>query len=117
MCCVIYLNGDGVGRGQYMSLSFAMMKGDYDHILSWPFQKRITMSLMHQGGGQDHSYAFYTDAQRPLQEMDVISGCKMFAGHSDIENHPLTYLVENTIFLKIVVTNIPSAAFHGIVMR
>ncbi|XP_046855204.1 TNF receptor-associated factor 3-like [Xenia sp. Carnegie-2017] len=49
MCGKIYMNGDGFGKGTHLSLFFIVMKGDYDALQTWPFQKKITMMLMDQG--------------------------------------------------------------------
>ncbi|CAF4526356.1 unnamed protein product, partial [Didymodactylos carnosus] len=36
----LYLNGDGNARRTHMSLFFALMKGEYDSILKWPFNHK-----------------------------------------------------------------------------
>lgn len=35
-------------RGQYMSIFFCMLKGEYDSLLAWPFSLPITFSLICQ---------------------------------------------------------------------
>ena len=65
LCCLIYchcvlvlcvvmfksgkLNGYMNGKGPHLSLFFVVMRGDYDALQTWPFQKKITMMLLDQG--------------------------------------------------------------------
>ena len=44
LCLCIYPAGDH-NQG-YLSLYFVVMKGKYDEILQWPFQKRVYLSLL-----------------------------------------------------------------------
>ncbi|XP_046862854.1 TNF receptor-associated factor 2-like [Xenia sp. Carnegie-2017] len=39
MCANICMNGDSRGNGTHLSLFFVIMKGDYDALQTWPFQK------------------------------------------------------------------------------
>ena len=41
MCMRCYLNGDGAGEGQFLSLFFVIMKGEYDALLLWPFNHKV----------------------------------------------------------------------------
>jgi len=36
------------GKGQAMSLFFAIMKGPYDSLLQWPYMCPVTMTLLEQ---------------------------------------------------------------------
>ena len=42
MCCRIYLNGDGLGKGKYVSLFFVLMKGNNNNNNTLYF-KRVTI--------------------------------------------------------------------------
>ena len=48
MCLRAYLNGDGAGRGEYISLFLVMMQSDHDDLLQWPFMYKVTMYLLNQ---------------------------------------------------------------------
>ena len=50
LCLCVYPAGDS-NQG-YLSLYFVVMRGPYDEIVSWPFQKRIHLSLLSCRGGQ-----------------------------------------------------------------
>lgn len=111
MCARVYLNGDGVGKGTHMSLFFVVMRGEFDALMEWPFHKRVNLMLLDQQSRRhDLSDSFLTDVnsssfRRPTTEMNVASGCPMFAAQSTVEKPP--YLVEDTIFLKVTVDDLP----------
>ncbi|CAF1490225.1 unnamed protein product, partial [Didymodactylos carnosus] len=44
----LYLNGDGNARHTHMSLFFLLMRGEYDSILCWPFNYKVTFCLFDQ---------------------------------------------------------------------
>ena len=48
-CLRLYLQGDGMGRSTHVSLFFVVMKSEYDQLLTWPMQKRITFELINHG--------------------------------------------------------------------
>ena len=43
----IYLNGDVTVKGTHMSVYFQLMKGEFDDCMEWPFNKIITIVLIH----------------------------------------------------------------------
>ena len=42
MCCRVYLDGDGIGRGTHMSVFFVLMQGSFDNLLAWPFPFKVS---------------------------------------------------------------------------
>lgn len=46
MCIRAYLNGDGMGYKTHLSLFFVLMKGEFDALLKWPFDHKISMILV-----------------------------------------------------------------------
>ena len=44
MCIRAYLNGDGYKT--HLSLFFVVMKGEYDALLKWPFDYKVSMILV-----------------------------------------------------------------------
>ncbi|KAK2566056.1 TNF receptor-associated factor 2 [Acropora cervicornis] len=78
MCERIYLNGDGMGRGTHISLSFVVMRGEYDAILRWPFGQKVTFMLLDQDNVEHVIDAFRPDPnsssfQRPRRETNIAS--------------------------------------------
>lgn len=84
MCCRIYLNGDGLGKGTHMSFFFVIMRGPFDALLEWPFKQKVTLTLLNQQGRPSVTDSFRPDEQsssfqRPLRrEMNIATGCPMF---------------------------------------
>ena len=106
MCARIYMNGDGFGKNTHISLFFVVMKGEYDALLPWPFQKKITMMLLDQNNGEHMIDAFRSDPesssfQRPKNNMNVASGSPLFMPLNGLSNRG--YVKDDTMFIKIIV--------------
>ena len=106
MCAKIYMNGDGFGKGSHLSLFFVVMKGDYDALQTWPFQKKITMMLLDQGNGDHMIDAFHSDPQsssfqRPKSDMNIASGSPLFMPLDSLSNRQ--YIKDDVMFVKIIV--------------
>ncbi|XP_060085824.1 TNF receptor-associated factor 3-like [Ylistrum balloti] len=107
LCGRVYLNGDGAGKGLFLSFFLVVMRGDFDALLPWPFQLPVTLKLLDQNGTNQHvAEQFLPNAtsnsfQKPTTEMNVACGVPCFAHHSKLETD--TYLKDDTIFLRVVV--------------
>ena len=106
-CTRLYLQGDGMGRSTHVSLFFVVMKPEYDQLLNWPMQKRITFELInHVNQAESVIESFVSNPrsssfQRPTNNMNVASGCPMFIS---IERF-LTggFVVDNCAYIKTTV--------------
>ncbi|XP_077986061.1 TNF receptor-associated factor 2-like isoform X2 [Glandiceps talaboti] len=108
MCARIYLNGDGMGKGNHVSLFFVIMKGSYDALLRWPFQQKITLAWLDQTYREDVVDAFQPDVssdsfKRPINDMNIASGCPLFMPLSKLDSPQHTYVKNDTAFIKIIV--------------
>ncbi|NXA34848.1 TRAF2 factor, partial [Eudromia elegans] len=108
VCLRIYLNGDGTGKGTHVSLFFVVMKGDYDALLPWPFRQKVTFMLLDQNNREHVIDAFRPDLtsasfQRPVNDMNVASGCPMFLPLSKLQSPKYAYVKEDTLFLKCII--------------
>lgn len=106
MSARIYLNGDGMGRGNCISLFFVLMRGEHDALLRWPFRQKVTLMLLDQDNVEHIIDAFRPDPssssfQRPRGEMNIASGCPMFCPLSELDKH--AYIRDDTMFIKIIV--------------
>lgn len=106
MCARLYLNGDGMGRGTHLSLFFVIMRGEYDSLLPWPFQQKVTLILIDQEGRRHISDTFRPDPssssfKRPRSEMNIASGCPLFVSLATLDGGG--YIKDDTMFIKIVV--------------
>ena len=102
-CLRLYLNGDGSGKGTHLSFFITLMRGEYDALLTWPFKQAVTLTLVDQDRQRDIIQSFRPEPtsssfQRPRNEMNIASGCPMFAPLSVLNNS--SYVKEDTMFLK-----------------
>jgi hypothetical protein len=106
MCMRLYLNGDGQARRTHFSIFFVLMRGNYDAILVWPFQYKITFCLYDQTGGQKHIIdSFRPDTksnsfQRPRSNMNIASGIPKFLPLSVIQQENNPYIREDCMFIR-----------------
>ena len=83
-CIRLYLHGDGMGRATHMSIFFVVMKSEYDLLLPWPMQKRITFELINfENEANSVIETFVSNPksssfQRPTKNMNVATGCPTF---------------------------------------
>ena len=113
MCIRAYLNGDGIGFKTHLSVFFVLMKGEYDPLLKWPFENKVSLILVDQSLRKHVVQTFKPTAesssfQRPHQDMNVASGCPQFAELSVLENN--NYVKDDVMFLKCIVDT--SKIFH-----
>ena len=103
MCLRLYMDGDGSGKGTHLSFFLTLMRGEYDALLTWPFRQTVTLMLLDQDRQKDIFQSFRPDPssssfQRPINEMNVASGCPKFAPLSILDNP--SYVKDDTMFLK-----------------
>lgn len=110
MCLRIYLNGDGMGYGRYISLYFTIMQGEFDSLLPWPFRQKITFVLLSQEGTRDADImqTFSPDVtspsfHRPTDEMNISTGCPMFASGDMLLKTGHRFIRDDSVFVKVVV--------------
>ncbi|KAG8443597.1 hypothetical protein GDO86_008950 [Hymenochirus boettgeri] len=106
----VYLNGDGSGKGAYLSLYIVVMKGEFDSLLAWPFKQKVTLMMLDQSGRKNHiTDVFRADPhsssfKRPDNEMNIASGCPRFVSHVQLENPKnACYIKDDTLFIKVTV--------------
>ena len=103
VCLRLYMDGDGSGKGTHLSFFLTIMRGEYDALLQWPFRQTVTLMLLDQDKVKDITQSFRPEPtsssfQRPRHEMNVASGCPMFAPLSILSNS--SYVKDDTMFLK-----------------
>ncbi|CAF1604850.1 unnamed protein product, partial [Didymodactylos carnosus] len=78
------LYGDGNARSTHISLFFLLMQGEYDSLVKWPFNFKVTFCLYDQSGQNCHVVnSFQPDItlnsfQRPSSDMNIGSGLPQF---------------------------------------
>ena len=106
MCLRVYLDGDGSGKGRYISYFLTIMKGEYDALLEWPFQLTVTLTMTNQKGNDNIVQSFKPNPNsasfhRPKADMNVASGCPKFAPLSVLDNQE--FVVDDVAFFQCVV--------------
>ncbi|XP_070582254.1 TNF receptor-associated factor 2-like [Ptychodera flava] len=108
MCARIYLNGDGMGKGNHVSVFFTIMKGPFDALLRWPFRQKVTLMWVDQNDREHVIDAFRPDPtsssfKRPTQDMNIASGCPLFMPFSQLDSPRHGYVKDDVAFLKVIV--------------
>ena len=104
MCIRTYLNGDGSGKEEYVSIFFVLMKSEHDDVLLWPFRQPVTFELLGQTNkAKTTSETFMPDDvspsfQKPEREMNVASGFPKFAKQSVLRD--MNYTKDDAIFIR-----------------
>ena len=106
MCIRVYLNGDGMGHKTHFSIFFVLMKGEFDAILKWPFDNKVSLILVDQNHRKHLVQTFKptpesSSFQRPISDMNVASGCPQFSKLSFLDND--NYTKDDVLFIKCIV--------------
>ena len=90
------------------------MKGKYDAIVTWPFQRKVTFTLIdQQKKSKDRKNivnSFIAESKhesfkRPVKEENIGSGFAKFVSHKELEKR--RYIVDGTIFIQLRITSSP----------
>ncbi|CAF4141670.1 unnamed protein product [Rotaria sordida] len=84
----LFLNRNGDAQDTHMSMYIILFKGEYDAILSWPFNIPII---------------FCFSFQRPISEKNIASGISKFCPLTIINKQMNNYVQNDEIFIKITV--------------
>ncbi|XP_077870147.1 LOW QUALITY PROTEIN: TNF receptor-associated factor 2-like [Saccoglossus kowalevskii] len=108
MCARVYLNGDGMGKGNHVSLFFVIMRGSFDGLLRWPFRQKVTFMLLDQNNREHVIDAFRPDPtsnsfKKPTGDMNIASGCPLFMPLGQLESSRHAYVKDDCLFIKVIV--------------
>lgn len=106
MCIRAYLNGDGIGENSHLSLFFVIMKGEYDPLLGWPFDHKVSLIVIDQERNKHLVQTFKPNSssssfQQPRGDMNVASGCPQFCALSVLAD--ASYVKDDVMFIKAIV--------------
>lgn len=104
LCLCVYPAGDT--NQNFLSLYFVVMKGPYDEILPWPFQKQVVLTLVNCQGGPHFHKEIVPDPRlhyfsRPRGEKNVGYGYPKFMPLSKLLNEDSGYVSEDSIFIRV----------------
>lgn len=101
----LFPNGDGLAKDKNMSLFFQIVRDEFSNIQKWPFDRRVTLSLMSQETGtSDIEMCIQPDPrnssyQRPISACNIANGLPFFAERYDLRpNGP--YCKDDKIVIK-----------------
>jgi hypothetical protein len=98
-----------MGKNTHLSIFIVVMRGNYDALLHWPFGQKVTFMMLNQTNNKDHLVdSFHPDPKstsfkRPASDMNVASGCPLFAPVSLLESPTSDYVKEDRLFIKIAI--------------
>lgn len=108
-----YLNGDGSGHNTHLSVFFVLMKGDYDSLLKWPFDYKITLMLIDQTHRRHIWDRFQPDRDnpsfhRPQTDTNAPYHRPHFAELSVLDDP--RYVKDDVMYIKCIIDT--SSIFH-----
>ena len=113
MRLLLFMDGDGSGLGTHISFYAALMRGEHDAQLQWPFRQRVKLVLVSQDQqNQDVKQWFQPDPvefdgsfwQPSLHcDMNVGFGCPEFAPLSILDDP--AYVKNDAIILMCIIDN------------
>ena len=97
-CIIVRANGFRRGLGKSVYVVAGSMSGDYDDVLKWPVQVKITLQLInHQGGENACDSATFT-WKKPTSEYGIVYGFYR-SGHGFLDHSELnSFLKDDTLY-------------------
>lgn len=101
-------NGDGSGRNTHLSAFVIVMRGEHDGILPWPFNQKVTFTLVDQQESLDErenvvmhfrANTKLENFARPTAEENPGRGYARFVSHEKLRTR--RYLVDDTLFIQV----------------
>ena len=104
----LWPNGYDVGKNTHLSISFSVMKGEYDAILPWGFSKQVTFTLIDQQDNpnqrQNVVLGLTADPNNAVFKKPVEGetrpgwGFPQFVSQNDLRTR--RFVVDDTLFIK-----------------
>ena len=109
----IYPNGIGNGKNTHMSVFITIMKGEYDAILPWHFNKKVKLTLIDQEDDPEERENETKEVEgrnipsfsRPTTEENTGIGFDCFVSHEKLKSQH--YIVDDTLFLQVEIRSPP----------
>ena len=110
MRLVVYLNGTGSVKGNFMSVFLELMQGEHDDVIEWPFSKTIIFTIIHQDNRSKwykkqmgcESYSVngreVKEMQKPISNYNGPYGFDQFIPISTLQNGGFTK--NNTLYIN-----------------
>ena len=110
----LHPNGPASEGKDYLSLYLALMKGEYDPILPWPFHKKLIFILIDQNENLNdrediaksitiHPGDLLCSARPKIEKNPAAKGFPRFVSHDEMKEK--RYIVDDTIFIQVKVVS------------
>ena len=104
---LIYPNGIGDAKNTHLSVYIIIMKGEYDAILPWHFNKKVKFTLIDQQDKPGKRYNKTAELiaenspsfTRPTTEKNIGRGFNCFISYEELKSQH--YIVDDTLFLQV----------------
>ena len=97
-CIAVDANGLGSGRGKSVHVQTVSMSGEYDDLLKWPVNVKITLQLINQQGGENACVVGTITWRKPTSEYGESYGFYRslhgFLDHSELNS----FLKDDTLY-------------------
>ena len=100
----VYANGNGDGKGNYLSVFVWFLEGTYNAELKWPFIGKVTLTLLNQEEDNNHHEMTLNILNTTNIKAGIANnnwGYPKFISHSDLTSKP--YLRDDTLYFKVSV--------------
>ena len=111
MCARIFFNGDGRGKDTHISLFVVVLRGKYDDQLHWPFQQKVTLTIVDQQGKDDVVDVFQPSTtsvsfQKPKNNMNIANGSPLFMPLTYLKLKGRSYVKDDCMLIKVKVDDL-----------
>lgn len=106
MACRVYANGDGEGKGRFVSVRASLLEGKNDNDLKWPFSGSITFTLLNQLEDRNHHSCTTSLTTDHNAVVGIDWGKPKFILHSKLyydEAKKTQYLMDDKIYIRVSV--------------
>lgn len=100
-------NGCKAGKGTHVSVFLHVLRGEYDSILTWPFEWKIKFILLDQKPNQKKNIKMsfprkssdYDNFKRPTTDQNTGRGLATFVSHETLSTEH--YVVKDMLFIQL----------------
>ena len=115
MCLLLFMDGDGSGLGTHISFYAALIRGEHDAQLQWPFRQKVKLVLVSRDQQKQDIEQWFQPDLDPVEfdgsfwqpslhcDMNVGFGYPEFAPLSVLDDP--AYVQSDTMILKCIINN------------
>jgi len=100
-------NGCKAGKGTHVSVFLHVLRGEYDAILTWPFEWKIRFILLDQKPNQKKNIKMtfprkssdYDNFKRPTTDQNIGRGLATFVSHETLSTEH--YVINGVLFIQL----------------